>query len=248
MLQIRAGLLGEEDHLVVVILDSNLGLRQDKHDSDHLAVFAVEEYVGLVTVGLTSCNGGSVLDAGVSGKVLVAAGIGNHELCSAVGSDIGGILNIVDGALVNRDAGLVVLQVQSGRSNLVGGLSGINSLQSVDAIVVNLIGNNDGLLLTISNTSSGAPSSVIGLGELAILIDVIFQVIGLGIIFFGGDNLAGAVGKDQLSLLADKGALVSHVDQQSVIADLLNLLNVDDIAILVEVSGVVVLHGQEAHR
>jgi len=47
--------------------------------------------------------------------------------------------------------------------------AGVNSLQSVDAIVVNLIGNNDGLLLTISNTSSGAPSSVIGLGELAIL-------------------------------------------------------------------------------
>ena len=50
------------------------------------------------------------------------------------------------------------------------------------------------------------------------------------IVFLGGNSLGGTIGEEQLSLLADEVGLSSGLQNQSVIADLLVLLDIDHVA------------------
>ena len=121
-----------------------------------------------------------------------------------------------NGASLDSDAGPVILHLEGGVVSLSEGLGGIQSLQGVLAVIVHLVGDNIILRHAL-------------LGE---------------VILVGGDDLGGAVGEQQLNAVAQiPVGTALDVQDQSVIADFFLLLDIDHVAIGVDIDGVVLLDG-----
>ena len=207
--QVGGRTIGDEQVVAAVILNGGVGRGHDEHDGDHLAGLAVVVNINIRLVGNSaSSDGGSVLDAGVSGVIIGIIGIADHEHGSAVGGD--------NGASLDSDAGPVILHLEGGVVSLSEGLGGIQSLQGVLAIIVHLEGD-----------------------------DLVLLHVLLGsIVLIGGDDLGGAVGEQQLNAVAQiPVGTALDVQDQSVIADFFLLLDIDHVAVGVDIDGVVLLDG-----
>ena len=163
---------------------------------------------------------------------ILAAGSRNAGcvLDASIGGVLVGVLGILNhkqglgvgghGSAVHINAGLVVLQNEVGNIGFFYSLViatlvllGGNFLQRVDIVGIHLVSNN------------GVVSNIVA------------------VVFLGGDYLGGAVGKQELGLLADEVTLVGGGQHQGIVlSGQFLFLDVNDIAIGIQVDGVVVLH------
>ena len=227
-----SGQTGDEA-LAGVVLDLSIGLGHDEHDGHHAVGLAVPVSINIV-IGTSGANlhRRSILDAGVSGEIVdvIALLSDSGRTAESEGSRSGlVIIGIrdhkhggavgIERALIGHNTSLVVVHLEGGIILRRLRLSSGQSLQGVLAVIVHLVGDD--------------------LSGNHVLLGVVVLV--------GGDDLGGAVGEQQLNAVAQVPVSTAlDVQDQSVIADLLNFLDIDHVAVSVHIDGVVLLHGHVA--
>ena len=238
--QVGDRLVGQEDHLLVAVRDDGRIIRIDEH---HLGHAALDISIGRHVLGSGGSDLGSILDAGVDG-VIIVINVVDHEDGLGVGLNVlstsgiacshalaAGLIDGVELGLSHLNAGLIAGQVEVTIHTLVLGLRGA------------FIGRRSSSS-TKGTGSNGLSHGLQGVNAVVFLVGdngAQLQLIGIALVILGSfNNLLGAVSEDEHSLVGVEVGLVLIVNQQSVVADLLDFLNIDGIAISIQIDIVLV--------
>ena len=194
-------------------------------------------------IGILADDSGSVLDAGVGiiGDLAISIGGSDHEHGLAVGVDS------AVGARLHGDLSVGVGHCEVGRTAKNGASTGESS-NPIGLGRTSGTGNVDGAQRAVVSLVCSPTQDVLTIAVSAVVNDLTNEV---GVTVIGVNGLDSAVRHNQLSLiLAELGVGALSVHDESVLGSIeLNLINIDDQAVLIQVSDVIALgaHAGLAH-